>query len=361
MPTVKQRQSFGKKEITEVPQQSPEQIISEIIWRITMRLKYLGFSLAIAGCGMNTEDLNKAGNLEQAKQSRRSESEPSLGIVAAKADDFVRFGRFISGRVPLNAPIAFGSFVSYAASSTKNSCAGAFAFEPDALNPRIANVYFYTAVHCFESINPLGQTVIKLSRSGISFAAPKRFSAPFAVGNQLPANISNGVSEVLYSGSKRMDVLRIHQGRIDIALARQQYLPACSASGMNFSPKESATGAMAFDSQGVAQANARASTAASGVTMTTIQLGQSQLEAISSVVKLEDIGGLPGESGGPVWFIDGREEIDRMNSYLCLKGVMSRELARPSLNLDGSYSIAFDSFYAPLLVPSDTIKWVSVN
>lgn len=76
---------------------------------------------------------------------------------------------------------------------------------------------------------------------------------------------------------------------------------------------------------------------------------------------LDRVGSVPGESGGPIWLIDGDKTIDKMSAYLCLQGVLSREVIAPELGLDGNFGLKISSYYTPVTKLSDTIRWVKVQ
>jgi hypothetical protein len=270
---------------------------------------------------------------------------------------------FGAGRLPpKNAELAFGNVVSFNNGSLGHSCTGAFAYEP--VSATQANIYFYTAAHCFEKTTPLGFTLIPLSKAGVNISAlaggPKKFLKPFGAANIAPVPVKVGTVESLYEGSIRGDIVRILQGQTTLALAKKSYLPSCASFDSSAS-KDLAIGAMAVDSAGIIQANSKRDVRMSGLGVPLTSQFPIPSSGLGTIVKLDEVSSIPGESGAPVWLMSGKEKWNEMTEYLCLQGVVSREVISAEIQATGAYELEPDSYFTPVMRPTTTTRWVTIK
>ncbi|NBO38076.1 hypothetical protein EBU99_05790 [bacterium] len=313
---------------------------------------------------------NQNGNLDfqtspKVVSATQSEGGEQLGISAVAADFMGSFAAVVnssSKKVPLNAELAFGNMVNFTDPRTQNKCSGAFAFEPDPAAPATsAIVYFYTATHCFEKVNPLGFATTGVIANQLPLTNARKYAKPYANLPLVAAAVAVSNPEVLYDGPQRTDIIRFKQSVTTIAKARSSYLPTCSSAAGIPLNRELAIGVLATDMTGLVQANSKVGLkySSSGPQFSTpLTIANA---GIGKTFLLDRVLSVPGESGGPVWLIDGDSKIDRMNTYLCLQGVLSREVTLPEIQTNGAYELKTDSYYTPPLKVSSTIRWVNVQ
>lgn len=304
-----------------------------------------------------------------AVSAKQSEGDELLGIAAVKADFQGSFASVVNVKTkkpPLNAELAFGNMVRFTDPGTQNNCSGAFAFEPDPASPAtMAIVYFYTATHCFEKINPLGFTSISLSQrvaDGLPIPGATKFLKPYVNTSRAAAAVTKSNPEVLHDGPQRTDMIRFRQFGTSLAQAKLSFLPTCpNATGLPLGP-ELPIGVLAEDAAGMVQANSKVGlifNSSGPVYPKPLTIANS---GIGRTYLLDRVGSVPGESGGPVWLINGAKDIDKMNAYLCLQGVLSREVTAPELiPATGGYELKINSYYSPAMTPSDSVRWVKVQ
>lgn len=321
---------------------------------------------AVAGlsaCGQSNENrIVLSQEKPPTERGYQSFGEEQLGIKSESADFSGRpgngFGR--NKTAPRNSAQAFGSVVSFAVPATQNKCNGAYAYETDPLKPSTVRVFFYTAAHCFEKVNPLGFAAQKLSGSTVGFASAVRFAPPYGRNNSLNADLSAAGAEVFYEGSTRSDVVRIFQAEMSLAVAQKMYLPSCARVETS-NRKNLAIGATVVDDLGLIQANSKRDVKLSGLGIPVTDQIAIPNAGIGTAVQLEEVSSIPGESGGPVWLIDGRQKWDEMVEYVCLQGVVSREIISPRIKLGGEFELTIDSYFTPLMPTAGANRWVKIQ
>ena len=304
-----------------------------------------------------------------AVSARQSEGDELLGIAAVKADLQGGFASMVNVKTknpPLNAELAFGNMVKFTEPGTQNKCSGAFAFEPDPASPAtMAIVYFYTATHCFEKINPLGFTSISLSQrvaDGLPIPGATKFLKPYVNTSRAAAAVTKSNPEVLHDGPQRTDIVRFKQFGTSLAQAKLSFLPTCANASALPLGRELAIGVLADDAAGIVQANSKVGLKFNSSGPENSQPLRIANSGIGKTFLLDRVGSVPGESGGPIWLIDGDKNIDKMNAYLCLQGVLSREVIAPEIiSTRGGYELKISSYYTPATKLSDTVRWVKVQ
>lgn len=199
-----------------------------------------------------------------AVSARQSEGDELLGIAAVKAELQGSFASMVNVKTkkpPLNAELAFGNMVKFTEPGTQNRCSGAFAFEPDPASPAtMAIVYFYTATHCFEKINPLGFTSVSLSQrvaDGLPIPGATKFLKPYVNTSRAAAAVTKSNPEVLHDGPQRTDIIRFKQFGTSLAQAKLSFLPTCPNATALPVGRELAIGVLADDAAGIVQANSK--------------------------------------------------------------------------------------------------------
>ncbi len=324
----------------------------------------------LVACGHNNEQttvLNKT-LPERTKQSNRSESEENFGIVGKTATMMGSFGSLVNPSTksaPPGASQAYGAVSTFADVVTKNRCAGAFAYEPDPLSPTTqALLYFFTATHCFESVNSLGMTTSAVGRSvlsQVSLGAGTGFKAPFAALNSQKQIISTGTPAIQYEGKTRTDVIRFLQRRLPLSEAKRIALPTCSTATTVPLDKGLVAGVLAVDNSGIVQVHSKdwvKLKAGNALDAEPLQIANSGL---GTMYLLEAVGTIPGESGSPVLLIEGGRDVVTSQSFHCLQGVISREVITPELQVDGTYELKKNSYFTPILPSGSGVVWVRVQ
>lgn len=259
--------------------------------------------------------------------------------------------------------LAFSSLVEFTNTALSQACNGALAYEAEPNGS--ANLYLYTAAHCFEKTNPLGFLTTKIGRAGVLFgpsaSIPSRYLPPFGIAQRIPTTLQNTKAEVLFENSKRGDVVRIFQRRAPMATLSQSYLPTCQSIGNYKKTRRLMFGAMAADPQGIAMALSEADvdSGSFGSPMSD-QLKQIPNHGVMTNFMLENVFTFPGESGGPVWLIDGDRVASQLVQFFCLQGVITREITKPKLKSDGGYELEYNSFFSPIISNSGTslLTWM---
>ncbi len=324
----------------------------------------------LTACGQaNQNESRLIQSSPRAVSAKQAEGDELLGISGASAKlegGFASLVNVKTNETPLNAELAFGNMVTFTDPGTQNKCSGAFAFEPDPAAPATkAIVYFYTATHCFEQINPLGFTIISLSRrvaDGLPIPGATKFLKPYVNASRVAAAVTKSNPEVLHDGPQRTDIIRFKQFGTSLAQAKLSFLPTCpNATALPLGP-ELPIGVLAEDAAGIVQANSKVGlkfNSSGPVYSEPLTIANS---GIGKTYLLNRVGSVPGESGGPIWLIDGDEKIDRMNAYLCLQGVLSREvIAAELIPATGTYELKINSYYSPAMKPSGSVRWVKVQ
>jgi len=324
----------------------------------------------LVACGHNNEQTTVLNNNtpERAKQANRSESEENFGIVGKTATMMGSFSTLVNPStkaVPSGAPLAYGSVSTFTDAVTKNKCAGAFAYEPDPLSPTTqAMLFFYTATHCFETVNSLGMTTSAVGKSvlsQVSLAAGIGFKAPFAALNTQPQIISTGTPAIQHEGKTRTDVIRFLQRRLPLSEAKQIALPTCRSSTTVPLDRGLVAGVLAVDKSGILQAHSKdwvKLKAGNALDAEPLRIANSGL---GTMYLLEALGTIPGESGSPVWLIEGGRDVATSQSFHCLQGVISREVITPTLQANGSYELEINSYFTPILPSGSGVVWNRVQ
>lgn len=336
-----------------------------------MKLIRFACTTLMIGCGQNLapSELVMVRTIPSDKSSTYSQSEEILGIKSKKGDQQGALKSLSKkkGGEPSKVDQAFGSYVQFVSPTTNSRCAGVFSYEPLSNDRTTVNVHFNTAVHCFEKINPLGLTEIPLSKGSIKLGTPalppESFVRPYQVNNRVKRAISFTKAEVMFDQSgKPSDALRLLVGQLPLAQAEQLYLPSCD--GYSSSAKDKALHAMGWsstsDSPFVAAVRLEGLTGLPPFVMQQFALGG---EA-SQLFELSGVSLFPGESGGSVYQVDGREDVDRVNRYECVHGVISREVIEPILQASpltpagsNTFTLKVNSYFTPITARALGASW----
>ncbi|MEN9827006.1 MAG: hypothetical protein RI953_2751 [Pseudomonadota bacterium] len=330
-------------------------------------MRKLSFVLGIVavGCGV-TQSNNEALQvrfLANGEQSRVGMGEDTLGIAAANSKQQGSSATVVnrSNAEPLKIHQAFGSYVRFVSPTTGQQCAGVYSYEPDPTAPGKVNVYFNSAVHCFEKVNPLGIATLTLKKSGVVLGSasvlPKSFIKPYGYANSLSKSISFSRVEVLLDKSgKPTDAIRLLVDQQPLASAEKSFLPSCdkyvAVSG------DKALHAMGWSDSlnSLFIAGVRAS-GLNGLPTSVSDMLNSVGQPVPTVFELEGVGSVAGESGGPVFQVQGRAETNRVDGYECVHGVISREVVTPEIKGVGSLSLKFSTFYTPITGTAQGFTW----
>ncbi|MEY2987322.1 MAG: hypothetical protein RJB13_843 [Pseudomonadota bacterium] len=332
-----------------------------------MKTVLVTFSGILVSCGQNlqTEELILVRAVGNDSPSSYEQGEDLLGIGSKKKDQQGALKSLSKkkGGEPAKVDQAFGSYTQFVSTTINSRCAGVFSYEPIVGSPDTVNVHFNTAVHCFEKVNPLGMAEIPLSKSnvkvGSSAAPPESFVRPFQASNKVKKSVTFSKAEVLVDRSgKATDAIRLFVSQLPLAEAQKAYLPTCD--GFSSQAKEQSLHAMGWSSSSESPFVAT-------VSLEELQgLPQFLLDMFSlageapQVTRLSGVTSFPGESGGPVFQVDGREDVDRINGYECVRGVISREVAEPNLPSSqegGSVNLNINSYFTPITARSMGGQW----
>jgi len=336
-----------------------------------MKLAFFGLFTVLLGCGQTLDpaELIVVRVVESEKESTFGSGEDILGIRAKKKDQQGSLKSLSAkkGGEPANVNQAFGSYIQFVSPSTNSKCSGVLSFERDPSSRNMANIHFNTAVHCFEKVNPLGIAEIQLSKNSIQVGSaalpPEAYVRPFQASNKVKKNVSYSKAEVLVDSSgKPTDAMRLLVGQERLSQAQKNYLPTCD--GFTSSAKDKALQAMGWapGSESLTVASMRLE----GLQM----LPQFILDLFSlggeapQVYQLTGVSSFPGESGGPIFLVDGREDVDRVNGYECVYGVISREVVEPVLTTPvvgagpaNGFTLNVNSYFTPLTARSMGAQW----
>lgn len=241
-------------------------------------------------------------------------------------------------------------------------------YEPQPQKLNQANIYLNTAAHCFEAVNPLGLTELPLRKSNVSVgsssAPAEAFVRPFQAKSRVKMPITFSRVEVLTdSAGKPTDAIRLLIGTQPTAQAEKRYLPTCD--GYNSQAKDKSLHAMGWsassDSLFVAAMRLEGLSSLPAHVLELFALGGEK----PRVLQLTGVSSFPGESGGPVLQVDGREDVDRINGYECVRGIISRELAEPVLELPPfgaasttmAFSLTVNSYFTPIVASEIGAQW----
>ncbi|MEY3901400.1 MAG: hypothetical protein RL189_706 [Pseudomonadota bacterium] len=325
--------------------------------------------LGMVACGQSNENTTQlaTGVRDSGNKPLQNEGEEQLGIVsksASMAGAFNSLFNALTDSAPAGALQAFGAVSTFTDAITKNKCSGAFAYEPDPKSPTThVNLYFYTATHCFETVNPLGVTVSSVGKSVLkqtNLGSGANFKLPFSAANKVSKLVKMTTPEIQYENNTRSDVIRFFQGRIPIAQAASVALPTCPSAANIPSGVDLIAGVMAVDSTGIIQANSKERVKLNSGNVLSAELLNLPNSGIGSLFLLDQVGTIPGESGSPVWLIDGDRDINTTKSYLCLQGVVSREVITPELQLSGNFELNLKTYFTPILPLSSAVSWRKV-
>ncbi|NBW80485.1 hypothetical protein EBR21_01910 [bacterium] len=289
--------------------------------------------------------------------------EDTLGIAAANAKQQGSAATVVnkSNAEPLKIHQAFGSYVRFVSPTTGYQCAGVFSYEPDPAAAGKVNVYFYTAVHCFEKINPLGIAALTLSKAGVvlgtAAALPKSFVKPYGNGNSVSKPISFSRIEVLVDKSgKPTDALRVLVDQQPLVLAEKSYLPSCDKYVSTSVDK--ALHAMGWSDtlNSLFVASVKFS-GLNGLPVSVADLLTSVGQPVPAVLELEGVGSVAGESGVPVFQVAGRLETNRVDGYECVNGVISREVVSSEIKADGTLGLKFSTYYTQITTTIQGFTW----
>ena len=323
------------------------------------------------GCGQSLapEEMVLVRVLESGNKGNYEQSEDLLGIGSKKKDQqgAVKALSKKKGGEPAKVDQAFGSYAQFVSPTSNSRCAGVFSYEPKQGSPNEVDVHFNSAVHCFEKVNPLGVAEVSLSKGsvkiGTSSAPPEVFVRPFQATNKIKRNINYSKAEVLVDrNGKPTDALRLLVGQLSLAEAQKLYLPTCD--GFSSQAKDQALHAMGWSPDSgslfVAAMRLDGLQGFPQVVLDMFSLGGETPQ----VSQLSGVSSFPGESGGPVFQVDGREDVDRFNGYECVRGVITREVVEPTLvasTMNGvsrnSVTLSVNSYFSAITARSMGGQW----
>lgn len=331
--------------------------------------------IGVTACGQANENMTGIApeSTRSGQNPKQSEGEAQLGVVAGKATwsgSYAAVLNPVTKAAPAGALQAFGSVTTFVDTVSQNKCAGAFASEPDPLKPTThVNVYFYTATHCFEKVNSIGATTLPVRTSVLPANAATQktigdavtFAPPFASVNKLAKTVHMSSPQIQYEGTIRTDVIRFLQGNFAINSPSAAVLPTCPAAKNVPSNIALAAGVMAFDGTGIVHANGKDRKSVRAGNIIDAKLMWIADSGLGTLLELDQVGTIPGESGSPVWLIDGDRDVNTTKAYLCLQGVVSREMLVPELQTNGTYEFKLRSYFTPILPVGGAIRWVQVK
>ncbi|MEN9809755.1 MAG: hypothetical protein RLZZ488_1322 [Pseudomonadota bacterium] len=325
--------------------------------------------LGLVACGQSNENTTQLATeaLNSDNKPLQNEGEEQLGIVTKSASMSGAFKAVLNSATnlaPAGALQAFGAVSTFTDAVTKNKCSGAFAYEPDPKSPKThVNLYYYTATHCFETVNPLGVTTSPVEKSVLrqsNLGSGASFTLPFGAANKVAKLVKMTAPEIQYENNVRTDVIRFFQARMPLILAVPLALPTCPSAISIPKGTDLIAGVMAVDSTGIVQANSKERAKLNSGNVLDAETLSLPNSGIGRLFLLDQVGTIPGESGSPVWLIDGDREITTTKSYLCLQGVVSRELITPEWQPSGSIELKLKSYFSPILPASSTVNWRKV-